>query len=100
MRLPRKPDVLQYLYPGEVLDYAFDFVDHLAVGDTIASSTVTILPVTGLTLGTKSQATPIVTQWVTAVTAGRYMLQCEVVTTGGRTHRLYAVFPVAVTPTA
>ena len=98
MRYPRKVEVMQYKRPGEVVDYDFNFTRHLAIGDAIASSTVTVLP-SGLTLGSKVDATPRVKQWVSAGTAGvRYSLKCVAVTTGGRTHIEYMVIAVADPP--
>ena len=94
MRLPRKPEVMPYKQPGEVLDYDFDFTNHLAEGDAISTSTVTVAPV-GLTLGVKTNSSPIVKQWVSGGTADvRYQLTCSVVTTGGRTHEEEMVIPV------
>lgn len=89
---------MPYKRPGEVVDYDFDFTDQLAIGDTVASATVSVLP-SGLTLNTKVVATPIVKQWVAGGTAGvRYQLKCEAVTAGGRTHVEYMVIPVADPP--
>jgi hypothetical protein len=95
MRLPRKPAIMPYKQPGEVLDYDFDFTDSLAEGDTVSTATVTVSP-SGLTLSTKTVSSPTVKQWVSGGTAGtRYRLTCAAVTSGGRTHEEEMVIPVA-----
>jgi hypothetical protein len=68
--------------PYEELDYDFNFVDLLATGETIASSTVTIVPNDAtMVLGTKVNTTTAVKQWVSAGTSGvTYTLTCRIVT--------------------
>ena len=74
--------------PNAVLDYAFDWSDWLAAGETI--STFTVTAETGLTLGTgdksPSQANGVVTYWLSGGTAGiNYKVACLITTSAGRT---------------
>ncbi len=70
--------------PGANLDYSWSWVDWLADGETITTSTVTV-ETTGLTLGSKTSAAGVVTQWVSGGTAGvAYRMTCHIVTSAGR----------------
>ena len=67
-----------------VLDYAFDWSDWLATGETIASYVVT--PDTGITKDSDSQADGVVTVWLSGGTAGiNYKVACKITTSAGRT---------------
>jgi hypothetical protein len=67
------------------LDFAFNWADWLATGETIAAFTVTVP--TGLTLGTgtkePSQSAGKVTYWVSGV-PGRYKVACKITTSASR----------------
>ena len=74
--------------PEAVLDYAFDWNDAtnpwLATGETISSYTVTAQ--TGLTKDSDSEASGVVTVWLSGGTAGTtYRVECKIVTSAGRT---------------
>lgn len=72
--------------PDEVLDYVKDWTDELA-GDTIATSTWSILP-TGPTLSGTASTTTSATVFVASIAAGAmYSLLNTVVTAGGRTYQ-------------
>lgn len=70
--------------PSAVLDYAFDWSDWLATGETISSHTVTAD--TGLTKDSSTEAAGVVTYWLSGGTAGtNYKVVCRIVTSAGRT---------------
>lgn len=70
--------------PNAVLDYQWDWSEWLAVGETIASHTVTVP--TGLTLDSSTASTTTVTAWLSGGTAGTtYTVTCRVTTSAGRT---------------
>ena len=70
--------------PDEVLDYTFDWTDYLETGETIASYVITAD--TGITSGTESQASGVVTYWLTGGDATyTYKVACKIVTSAGRT---------------
>lgn len=81
--------------PEAVLDYTFDWKplthgvagatsDWLATGETISSYTVTVP--TGITKDSDSQASGVVTVWLSGGTAGTtYRVECKIVTNAGRT---------------
>ncbi len=83
--------------PAAVLDYGFDFAartngtpgesgDWLAAGETITAHTLTAD--SGITLGTHSESTGLVTAWVSGGTAGQsYRVYCEITTSAGRTEK-------------
>jgi hypothetical protein len=79
--------------PSDVLDYTFDWTDFLATGETISSYTVT--PDTGLTKDSDSQASGVITYWVSGGTADSlYNVVCKIVTSAGRTVERTATFKV------
>ena len=70
--------------PDAVLDFAFDWSSWLATGETISSHTVTVE--TGITLDSDSEASGIVTAWLSSGTAGNvYDVACKIVTSASRT---------------
>jgi hypothetical protein len=70
--------------PEAVLDYAFDWSDWLATGETISSHTITTE--TGITKDSDSEAAGVVTVWLSSGTAGtNYRVECKIVTSAGRT---------------
>lgn len=81
--------------PDEVLDYLFDFKaltngngteDYLQSGETISTYTMTVD--TGLTKDsdTKTNADTSVKVWLSGGTLGNsYNVECDIVTSGGRT---------------
>ena len=70
--------------PDEILDYTFNWTDYLATGETIAG--FVIAADTGITSGTESQASGVVTYWLTGGTAcTTYKVACKIVTSVGRT---------------
>lgn len=74
--------------PEAVLDYQFNWNDSddpwLATGETISSYTVTAQ--TGLTKDSDSEASGVVTVWLSGGTAGTtYRVECKIVTSAGRT---------------
>lgn len=73
--------------PADVLDYALDWSDQLALSDpddTISSATWTVPA--GLTAGAQFVASGIAAIWLSGGTAGTdYTVTCRIVTTGGRT---------------
>jgi hypothetical protein len=81
--------------PDAVLDFAFDWKpktngvtnaasDWLATGETISSYTVTVS--SGITKASDSQASGIVTVWLSGGTAGTwYTVACKIVTSAART---------------
>lgn len=74
------------------LDYDFDYTDFLgAVGDTISGSTAPTIVASpsGLTLGTKSNTSTKVKQWISGGTQGQtYSVVCTMTSTGGRVRSL------------
>lgn len=70
--------------PDAVLDYAFDWSDWLATGETISSHTITAE--TGITKDSDSESSGVVTVWLSGGTAGNeYDVACEIVTSASRT---------------
>ena len=70
--------------PDAVLDYAFDWSDWLATGETISSHTITTE--TGLTKDSDSESSGVVTVWLSGGTAGEdYDVACKIVTSASRT---------------
>lgn len=79
--------------PSDVLDYTFDWTNVLATGETISSYTVT--PDTGLTKDSDSQASGVITYWLSGGTADSlYNVVCKIVTSAGRTVERTATFTV------
>lgn len=80
--------------PNDVLDFTFDWADSwLATGETISSYTVTAD--TGLTIDSDSQASGVITYWVSGGTANqRYSVACKIITSAGRTAERTATFMV------
>jgi len=83
--------------PDAVLDFKFDFApltngqegansDWLESGETIATHTVTVLD-TGITKDSDSitDSNTSVTVWLSAGTIGKFRIECEIVTSSGRT---------------
>ena len=69
--------------PDAVLDYEFDWSQWLAVGETIASKTVTV---TGVTLDSSPNDDTSVVAWVSGGTVGTSAtVACEITTSAGRT---------------
>ena len=72
-----------------VLDFAFDWSDWLATGETIVTYPITVD--TGITLGTGGKAPSAttdgkVTFWLSGGTAGKvYNVACKIVTSADRT---------------
>lgn len=70
--------------PSAVLDYAFNWSDWLATGETISSHVITVD--TGLTKDSDSEALGVVTVWLSGGTAGTaYKVACKITTSAGRT---------------
>lgn len=70
--------------PSAVLDYVFDWSDWLATGEVISSHVITVD--TGLTKDSSSEASGVVTVWLSGGTAGEnYKVACLVTTSAGRT---------------
>jgi hypothetical protein len=71
--------------PSAVLDYAFDWTEWLADGETIDDFTITLQ--SGITSGgTDTNVGGVVTAWVAGGTAGTYYtVACLVETSQGRT---------------
>ena len=69
--------------PNAVLDYAFDWTAWLAAGETITTATITA---TGVTVDSQSEASGVVTVWLSGGVVGVFgSVTCEIATTGGRT---------------
>jgi hypothetical protein len=73
--------------PDDDLDYAFNWADWLATGETISSYTLTVP--TGLTEGSGAKATSessgVITYWISGGTAGSsYDVGCKITTNAGR----------------
>ena len=77
--------VAQYLKdPDAVLDYGFDWLDWLANGETISTSTWTIP--TGLTEDSETETSTTTKVWLSGGTAGiDYTITNKIVTSAGRT---------------
>jgi hypothetical protein len=77
--------------PNDVADYALDFVNALAVSETIASITSVTVPA-ALTLSPSGQPAPALSgtrgvSWLTGGVAGVfYDISCRITTSGGRTY--------------
>ena len=70
--------------PSAILDWAFDWTDWLAAAETITDHTITAD--TGITVGSSTEDTGIVTVWLSDGTAGEnYKVACLVETSAGRT---------------
>lgn len=70
--------------PSDVLDWAFDWSNWLATGETIASHTVTVQ--SGLTLDSSTDTADTVTAWISGGTVGvKYTVACLINTDQGRT---------------
>jgi len=78
----------QFLFDDDAnLDFAFNWADWLATGETITAYTVTVP--TGITLGTgakePSQSAGKVTYWVSGGAIGRtYKVACKITTSASR----------------
>jgi hypothetical protein len=69
--------------PDATLDYAFNWTDWLATGETISTSTVAVT--TGITKVSDSQANGIVTVWLSGGTEGNtYSIANKITTSAGR----------------
>lgn len=69
--------------PKAVLDYAFDWTDWLADGETISSYVVEVE--TGLTEDSNGVLLGVVTVWLSGGTAGEtYKVACTITTSEGR----------------
>ena len=70
--------------PSAVLDYAFDWTEWLATGETIANYTITAD--TGITVDSSTEDAGKVTVWLSGGTAGiNYKVACLITTAAGRT---------------
>ena len=71
--------------PDSVLDFAFDWATSwLDAGETITDVTITADP--GITVDSHSEASGVVTVWLSGGTAGtNYSVACQIVTSAGRT---------------
>lgn len=70
--------------PSAILDWAFDWTDWLAAAETITDHTITAD--TGITVGSSTKDTGVVTVWLSGGTAGiNYKVACLITTTAGRT---------------
>jgi hypothetical protein len=70
--------------PSAVLDYAFDWTEWLATGETITDHTITAD--TGITVDSSAESDGKVTVWLSGGTAGiNYKVACLITTTAGRT---------------
>ena len=70
--------------PSAILDWAFDWTDWLAAAETIADHTITAD--TGITVGSSTKDTGVVTVWLSGGTAGiNYKVACLITTSAGRT---------------
>ena len=70
--------------PNAVLDFAFDWSSWLATGETISSRTITVP--TGITKDSDSEASGVVTVWLSGGTANTwYDVACKIVTSASRT---------------
>ena len=78
--------------PSAVLDYAFDWTEWLATGETIAVDSetgeklITITADTGITVDSSTEDDGKVTVWLSGGTAGiNYKVACLITTSAGRT---------------
>jgi len=70
--------------PSAVLDWAFDWTDWLATGETITDHTITAD--TGITVDSSTELDGKVTVWLSGGTAGiNYKVACKITSTAGRT---------------
>ena len=70
--------------PSAVLDYAFDWTEWLATGETITDHTITAD--TGITVDSSTESDGKVTVWLSGGTAGiNYKVACLITTSAGRT---------------
>ena len=70
--------------PSAVLDYAFDWTEWLATGETITVHTITAD--TGITVDSSTELDGKVTVWLSGGTAGQnYKVACKITTPAGRT---------------
>jgi hypothetical protein len=70
--------------PDAVLDYVWDWIDWLADGEHISTSTFSAT--SGVTLNTPTHTTTNATVWVSGGTAGvQYTVTNRIITDGGRT---------------
>jgi len=70
--------------PSAVLDYAFDWTEWLATGETITDHTITAD--TGITVDSSTEDAGKVTVWLSGGTAGiNYKVACKITTSAGRT---------------
>jgi hypothetical protein len=70
--------------PSAVLDYAFDWTEWLATGETITDYTITAD--TGITVDSSTEDTGKVTVWLSGGTAGiNYKVACLITTSASRT---------------
>ena len=70
--------------PEAVLDYAFDWSDWLASGETITSHLVTVP--TGINLDSSAESAGKVTAWLSGGSVGEtYRVECLIATIAGRT---------------
>ena len=70
--------------PSAVLDYAFDWTEWLATGETITDHTITAD--TGITADSSTESDGKVTVWLSGGTAGiNYKVACKITTSAGRT---------------
>ena len=81
---------------SDVLDYDFDYTDFLdAVSDTVSSASITASP-SGLTLGSKTNTTKKVKQWISGGDVGAsYSVVCTMTSTGGRIRSLEAKITIS-----
>jgi len=75
----------QYLKdPSAVLDWAFDWTEWLAIGETITDHTITAD--TGITVDSWTEDDGKVTVWLSGGTVGEwYKIACLITTSAGRT---------------
>jgi len=70
--------------PSAVLDYAFDWTEWLATGETITDHTITAD--TGITVDSSTESDGKIIVWLSGGTAGiNYKVACLVETSAGRT---------------
>jgi hypothetical protein len=84
VRVPMDPDA--------VLDYAIDWSDWLADGETISSATWTV---SGATKGTDSVVGGIATVWLSVPSGSQISAACLVATDSGRSDERTLIIPVA-----
>jgi len=72
--------------PAAVLDYTWDLTDYLAgINDSLASATISVDAVSGITLQSTSTQGSLVTGWIAGGTAGKLgRATLRFVTAGGR----------------